>query len=319
MLSADDNMTELQNNIVILAPSVPIDAGTEFTIKLRLDNATNTSLHVIIRDARGAEMARARLETKADGTNETDDICIFAPKESGEYGLRAIVSSIGDDGEARDLVAADFSILVQTHTVHLSVFETPSAIPANSPFTIKLAARCSAGCNLGGQSLRIHEVTSENLYITQLGHERWPETDALYTCEAKLTAPVEAGSYSLQLIAEKWTLDLPHTTKILDLLLNCVEPPDCIINLQIVRFSDKIPIRGATVVAHPFRSMTDVNGMATLQVPKGTYEVLVSASRHLPASQLIEAVENILVTIELDADETRKSEDEKFGVGARAV
>lgn len=316
---AGDDMTEPQNNIIITAPSVPIDAGTEFTIKLRLDNATNIASHVIICDARGTEMARARLETKADGTNETDDICIYAPKESGEYGLRAIVFSMGDDGEAQDLVAADFIILVKTHTVHLSVFEIPSAIPASSPFTIKLAARCAAGCNLGGQSLRIHEVTGGNLYITQLGHERWPETDALYTCEVKLTAPVEAGSHSLQLIAEKWTLDLPHTTKILDLSLNCVELPDCSINIQVVRFSDNTPIRGATVVAHPFRSMTDVNGMATLHVPKGTYELLVSASRHVPVSQLIEATENIFVTIELDADETWKSEDEKFGVGARVV
>ena len=44
----------------------------------------------------------------------------------------------------------------------------------------------------------------------------------------------------------------------------------------------RTPVEGARVVAHPYRTVTDERGAATLQVPAGQYRLFVSGKGYAP-------------------------------------
>ena len=46
---------------------------------------------------------------------------------------------------------------------------------------------------------------------------------------------------------------------------------------------------------HPYRAITDENGVAKLKVVKGSYKLLVSASKYLATSRTVEVTENTTI------------------------
>jgi hypothetical protein len=70
------------------------------------------------------------------------------------------------------------------------------------------------------------------------------------------------------------------------------------------------PIAGARVVMHPYRAVTDDNGIARVRVARGQYDILVSGSRYLPACTSVEVTADVMTSAELDADRPWASPDE---------
>jgi hypothetical protein len=66
--------------------------------------------------------------------------------------------------------------------------------------------------------------------------------------------------------------------------------------------ASRAPVRGARVVVHPYRSVTDAQGVAELRVPKGTYRLFVSGRDYFPFRSDGEVRADITIQAELDAD-----------------
>jgi hypothetical protein len=61
---------------------------------------------------------------------------------------------------------------------------------------------------------------------------------------------------------------------------------------------------------HPYRALTDENGVARVKVTKGQYDILVSASKYLPVSTTVDVTADMVTRAELDADHPWESPDE---------
>ena len=300
-------------NCTVVASPDDVDAGAEFTLKVSVQCAGDGGLgeaFASIRDAHGAEVAKAKLAPDENGRCETSDIVLIAPCSVGEHVYRAEVLA-GDGSRASPALAnGETRLIVKAHTAQLNVWAMPSAIVAGNRFKLLVGARCSAGCNLGGQSVHILDHEGSEAGRVQLGVDTWPGTDALYFAEAELAAPPAVGLHQWQVRTAGWALDLPHAPGWLDTSVTTVAPADCEITITVIDSDSQTPISGARVVMHPYRATTDEHGIAKINVSKGRYDVLISASRYVTYLKTLETEVDLTTVAELDVDTSWGSPDE---------
>ena len=189
------------------------------------------------------------------------------------------------------------------HALELTVWDVPSATVAGERFAVAAGARCSAGCDLGGRELRIVDHEGSLACPVKLGHDVWPGTQALYFAEVEARAPREAGSHPWEAKMTGWDAELSHAPGSFPLIVRVVTAPDCEVTVRAVDREKQTPIKGARVVMHPYRAVTDSNGIARVKVASGQYDILVSGSRYLPACASIVVTADMVTSAELDADQ----------------
>jgi hypothetical protein len=64
---------------------------------------------------------------------------------------------------------------------------------------------------------------------------------------------------------------------------------------------------------HPYRTVTDENGIAKIKVTRGPYDILVSGSKYMPLCTSVEVTVDMITSAELDADQPWESPDEVPG------
>jgi hypothetical protein len=191
----------------------------------------------------------------------------------------------------------------ELHAAELTVWDVPSTIVAGERFKAMVGLRCSGGCNLGGRELGLYDQEGAPLGTVKPGHEVWPGTEALYFAEVEAIAPSTAGSHQWEVKIAGWDSKLPHAGGSVPLALRVVDPPDCMVTVKAVDRESQAPIPGACVVMHPYRAMTDENGVAKIRVARGQYDILVSGSRHTPVFTSVEVTADLTTTAELDTDQ----------------
>jgi hypothetical protein len=196
------------------------------------------------------------------------------------------------------------------HAVELTVWDVPPTTVAGARFAVSVGARCSAGCDLGDRELTIYDQEGSPAGTVKLGHDVWPGTEALYFAEAEARAPLEAGSHQWEARIAGWDAERPHAAGSFPLVVRVVPSPDCEVTVRAVDREQQTPIAGARVVMHPYRAVTDDNGIARVRVARGQYDILVSGSRYLPACTSVEVTADVMTSAELDADRPWASPDE---------
>jgi hypothetical protein len=198
----------------------------------------------------------------------------------------------------------------EPHAVELTAWDVPSATVAGERFKVSVGVRCSAGCNLSGRELSLLNQEGSRVGTVKLGREVWPGTEALYFAEVEARAPLEAGSHQWEATITGWDTELPHAAGSFPLTVRVVSAPDCEVTVRAVDREKQTPIEGARVVMHPYRAVTDQNGMARVRVARGQYDVLVSGSRYMPARTSIEVTADMITSAELDTELPWESPDE---------
>jgi hypothetical protein len=211
-----------------------------------------------------------------------------------------------DPGNCSGEVAPD------EHAVQLTVWDVPSAIVAGERFKVAAGARCSAGCDLGGRRLNIFDQEGSQVGSATLGHAVWPGTEALYFAEVEVVAPAMAGSHQWEAKIAGQEAEGPHAAGSFPVIVRVVVAPDCEVTVRALDRETQTPIKGARVVMHPYRAVTDDNGIARVRVARGQYDILVSGSRYLPASTSVEVSADLTTSAELDADQPWSSPEEVF-------
>jgi hypothetical protein len=105
-------------------------------------------------------------------------------------------------------------------------------------------------------------------------------------------------------------VELPHAAGSLPLNVRVVTAPDCEVTIRAVDRENQTPIEYALVVMHPYRAVTDDNGIARVRVARGQYDILVSGSRYLPACASVEVTADLITSAELAADQPWTPPDE---------
>jgi hypothetical protein len=93
-----------------------------------------------------------------------------------------------------------------------------------------------------------------------------------------------------------------HTAASTAFQVRAVQAPSCVLKVVAVDASSGRPVPGARVVVHPYRALTDANGVAELKLPKGSYRLFVSGRDRFPFRADGEVLADTTVRAELVVD-----------------
>lgn len=257
---------------------------------------------VTIRDEAGSEVVRAEL-TEFDGTaTEAPPLSVTAPSALGTVAWTAeLAPETAPDGPP-ELVSAPIRIEVAPHATHVAVWGVPTGVPAGERFPAHVGIRCASGELLTGEAFRILDHEGTELATGRVGDEPWPGTTALAYASVELPAPAPEGSYTWQVRTEASDRVTPHEAGSASFRVKVTPRPECRVRVETSDQSTGEPLEGLHVLMHPFRAVTDADGVAMLDVPKGSYTVHVSGRRYVPFHEPLDVSDDATVTAQLELE-----------------
>lgn len=289
-----------------------VDAGGQFSLTVIVSGLRQDLKrpHVVVCDGDGDVLTSADLRPEESGALTSGEIIIAAPRTVGPYAWRVKVLATAKAGAARELAAADVRFAVVPHTLDLNVWDVPAVVVAGRKLKFQAGIRCWSACAMGGQILRVADVQGRQLAAGKFGDERWPETEAIYAAEVELAAPAAVGQYDWEITAAACNLDLPHAPARQQMAIRVVNPPDCVVTVEVRDRETKAPLSNARVVLNPYRATTDADGIARVPVAKGQYDLLVARGKYTPVSMPINVRSDLFTSAELETEPPRSSPDE---------
>jgi hypothetical protein len=286
---------------VEVSPS-EVDAGAELTVTVRVSCPNGFDLRaqsVSIRDQNDTELATAEL-TEFDGeTYATSAFILRAPLEVGEHIYRAILAAQEQDGALYEETSTEFSFVARPHAMSLNVWGLPSAIAAGERFGLKVGIKCSTGCRLTGTPLSVFDDEGAQVGAGSLLDDVWPGTSALYFAEVEAQAPLTTGDHEWHVEAPGSGQGVPHAAGSFTFTVKVVNPPDHEVTVEAFDSERQTPIKGAHVLLHPYRALTDERGMAKVRVAKGCYRLFVSGFQYIAHQSIIDVAGDVTTRAEL--------------------
>jgi hypothetical protein len=194
---------------------------------------------------------------------------------------------------------------MEPHATRIVVWDTPAAVESGASLHLKVGVKCAAECRAAGWRVAIRDAEGRNLASAAVGDVAWPGTAALYFAELELRAPDTAGLHAWEAVLEPETGegDRPaHVAARAQFHLRAVPAPECVVKVVAVDAASRAPVRGARVVVHPYRAVTDEQGVAEIRVPKGAYRLFVSGRDYFPFRSDGEVSADVTIRAELDVD-----------------
>lgn len=297
MMGPQENEIELQeddrkrlDSIAVEILTRDIDVGSEVWLTASISCGESRDLSgamLVIKDHEGKEVATAAVAY--DGyANRTERITVTAPATPGNYEWTATVPAFETDTDEYAETSAPIHLEVNVYNTHVLVWDIPPTIVASETFRLKVGMRSSSGGSVAGRAGSVVDHNGSEVAAFAVGDETRPGTDALYFAELALQAPAETDQYEWRVTVPASDDQPPHREGSATFKLRVVPRPDSLVTIEVVERENETPIKGCTVVMHPYRALTDERGVAQLRVPNGTYSVVVSGKRHIAARRTLE-------------------------------
>jgi hypothetical protein len=285
---------------VEVAPS-EVDAGAGLTVTVRAACPQGCDLigqAVSIESANGTELASGELGERDDETY-LGALMLRVPLKVGEHVWRAVLAAHEKNGIRHEEVATEFLVVVIPHAANVNVWGLPSAISAGERFSFKIGIRCSAGCKLAARALSITDHDGAQVATTKLCDDVWPGTSALYFADVEAQAPRTPGDFTWQVTTPASEQGMPHAAGSCGFAVRVVEPPDHEVTVEAFDGDTQTPIKGAHVLLHPYRALTDECGVAKVKVAKGRYTLFVSGFNYIGHERIINVTSDVTARAEL--------------------
>jgi hypothetical protein len=194
---------------------------------------------------------------------------------------------------------------MDAHATRIVVWDVPSAIECGAAFRVKVGVKCADECRVPEWRVEIDDADGRAVASAPLSDQPWPGTSALYYADLELPAPPDAGLYAWRATVRP-VLDEAgqetHAGALAHFNIRAVPAPECEVKVIAVDARSRAPVPGARVVIHPYRALTNAEGVARLRVSKGSYRLFVSGLERFPfrADGIIDG--DVTITAELDED-----------------
>lgn len=289
---------------------VEVDAGAELTVTIRVScphGCDLTGQSVSIRNESDTELARAELGEFDRQTYVTTVFALQAPLKVGAHIYQAVLGAQEQNGVLHEETSTAFSLVTKAHASSVSVWGLPSAIAAGESFRFNVGIKCSAGCKLTGRQLSVFDHEGSQVAVGSLLEEVWPGTSALYFAEVEAQSPLTAGDYVWQVKIPALDSGAPHAAGSFSFAVKVVNPPDHEVTVEAFDSEKETPIKGAHVLLHPYRALTDENGMAKIKVAEGRYNLFVSGFRYVAYQGTVDVTHDVTaragLTLEPEGEE----------------
>jgi len=289
--------------VVNVSPEV-VDAGAEMTLRAELSCTPACDMrghNLLIKDETGVEMGTIEL-TDFDGEiNGTREFAVKAPARPGPYTWLAVCPAIVKGCTSYAEVSAPVPFTVKPHTVTVVVWDIPSTVVASERFRIKVGIKCSSECDLKNRNFGIYNHEGTQVATVKLSGDRWPGT-GLHFAELELEAPATEDLYRWNVTCAGSTAGIPHDDASASFGIRVVGHPEFLVTVETIDRETQLPLSGARVVMHPYRTLTDERGVAEVRVAKGEYRLFVSQTNYLTFALPVEVTANMTARAELDLE-----------------
>jgi hypothetical protein len=282
-----------------------VDAGAELTVTVRVtcpDGFDPSGQSVSIRNRDGTTLATGELREFDGETCATCTFVLRAPLDVGEHTYRAVLAAHDKDGVLQEETSTEFSFVAKPHATSLNVWGMPSATAAGERFKFKVGIKCSAGCRLTGRPLSVFDEEGARVGAGCLRDDIWPGTSALYFAEVDAQAPLRTGDHEWRVETPGSEQDVPHAGGAFTFTVKVVSPPDHEVIVEALDAETQTPIKGAHVLLHPYRALTDERGVATVRVAKGRYKLFVSGFRYIAYQGFLDVAGDVATRAELTSE-----------------
>ena len=191
-----------------------------------------------------------------------------------------------------------------SHEVSLAVWDLPSPIVAGRHATLKIGVSCPDGCNLSGTTVNVYNETGERISAGTLGSAAWPATTALYWAELDLVASDREGERSLSIHASPAS---PHADATSVVRIVVSRPPEHRVTLHLIDKTSGAPLAGVELRLGRFRTATNDQGVAQVEVPGGSYNVGTWKNGYEVLSRTVDITSDTAMYLELAA--TQEAEE----------
>jgi hypothetical protein len=195
---------------------------------------------------------------------------------------------------------------MDAHATRLVVWDVPAAVERGATLRFKVGIKCAVECSAAARRVTIRDAAGRELAVAAVGHAPWPDTAALYYAEVELPAPAGDGAHVWEAAVSEAAAASPsaaaHAAATLSFQVRVVPAAECVVKVVAVDAASRAPVRGARVVLHPYRAVTDAQGVAEICVAKGAYRLFVSGRDYLPFRGDGDVRADVTIHAELDAD-----------------
>jgi hypothetical protein len=304
MASQSDEKRGHTTCAVDISPGV-VDAGAEMTLRGKVSCSPACDLRghtLLVKDQAGAEAGRVKL-TEFDGVrNATREFVVKAPGKPGGYTWLAVCPAVVKEGVSYSEASTPISFTVKPHRTNVLAWDIPSAVVVGERFRIKVGIKCTNECHLTNTDFGIYDHDGAQVARGTLSGDRWPGTTGLYVAEIELEAPAREGLYTWSVKGPGSDLGIPHAEGSISFGVRVVSPPEYLVTVETVDKVSQTPLRGARVVMHPYKAVTDERGVAEVRVAKGAYKLFVSQTRYLTFGLPVEVTADMTARAELDLE-----------------
>lgn len=286
---------------MVQAAFAELDACTDIRLKVKVScpewcNLQGSTVKIIAQD----DVLKEIELTEFDGAaNETDEFVVKGPFRPGAYTWTAVFPEQETEGVLHKESAEPFSFVVKPHAIGIAVWGVPSPVTKGKEFTVKIGAKCSAGCSLAGLPFEIDDGNGVTVATGKLGEMALPQTDGLCWSEQELAAPAEEGQYTWVARCPAPDLELPHQVIPNRFTFRAARPPDHIVTVEVVDERTKAPIKKAGLFLNLRSASTDESGVAKIEVTKGRHVLYVSMHEYDDFQTNIEVAGDVTVQVEM--------------------
>lgn len=289
-------------DIQVEAPDA-VDAASTFTVSLRVATDPMTDLRGERLDIKAGDQVVASgielIEVDENGVHSSEPVELNAPATLGVHAWTVSIEPFDAEGASYDATQVPFEVQVKPHATRAQAWGAPSAIPAGATFQLMVGIKCSSGCDLSGRGFDIVAEDGSTIATGTVGDDTWKRTEGLYYGEVDLTAPASEGYATWQVRTHPADVDLPHDDATATFGVKSVPAPEHKVRVTAFDKDTREPIEGLQVLMHPFRALTDAEGVAELAVPTGEYRLYVSGLRYFPHDTRVEVSDDLETTVEL--------------------
>jgi hypothetical protein len=299
-VTSQDKVHETSISVDQLAVS-ELDGGAEIQLRVKVScsdfcDLRGSTVNIIAPDESVTEV----LLTGFNGAeNVAGDFVVTAPKEQGTYTWTAVFPEQENAGILHLESSAPRSFDFKPHGISIAVWDVPFPALLGAKFKAKVGVRCSADCKLTGKAVEIFDGEGGKVATERLGDVSWPGTDALYWAEVELEAPGTEGYFQWTVKFPRPELEAAHEPASYVLGFATAKPPEHLVTVSVIDKDSGTPMGNVEVNLHPYTGRTDELGVATVGVPKGHYDVYVSAPGKKIFRMPVEVAGDAAVTAEL--------------------
>ena len=176
------------------------------------------------------------------------------------------------------------------------MWDVASPVVVNRSFTVHVGTKCAAACRLTGQLIVVRDEAGIQVGKGKLGDTPWPGTSALYAAEVNLVAPAREGMYTWS-VTSAGAESAPHEDAVGTFSFLTAGPPDHRLTVTVLDEDTAAPVENVQVRLGVYRASTDVRGCASLELPKGRYDLQLWKVGYETPSKTVELTESVAIQV----------------------